>query len=84
MGGRALVWGALGSANTSSELRGDKEVYGELGDETHGQYINGWNVEEVSDYVVRNRELERRIWRETVNLLSRVEPSLEGMYLGDQ
>lgn len=52
MGGRALVWGALG--------RGHEGDY--LGDGTHRKYINGWQVEEVSDYVLRNRELEQRIW----------------------
>lgn len=71
VGGRALVWGALG--------RGHEGDY--LGDGTHRKYINGWQVEEVSDYVLRNRELEQRIWRETVEILGRVQPGLREMYL---
>ncbi|TFK96205.1 short-chain dehydrogenase [Pterulicium gracile] len=58
VGSRQLVCGAL-----SFE---DEEV--------HGQYIDTSATSEVADYVLENRDLEDRIWDETLEILIKAEP----------
>ncbi|KAI9465854.1 hypothetical protein BJY52DRAFT_1112976 [Lactarius psammicola] len=66
-GSRQLVWAAVGGAGREFELRGG--------------YVSKANLQEVSDYVLSDdgAVAQRRIWEESVEILSRVDPKFESI-----
>ncbi|KAH9177633.1 hypothetical protein EDB89DRAFT_2218277 [Lactarius sanguifluus] len=66
-GSRQLVWAAVGGAGREFELRGN--------------YVSKANLQEVSDYVLSDdgAVAQRRIWEESVEILSRVDPKFESI-----
>jgi len=66
-GSRQIVWAAVGGAGREFELR--------------GAYVNKADIDEVSDYVLSDdgAVAQRRIWEETVEILSRVDPKFESI-----
>jgi len=66
-GSRQLVWAAVGGAGREFELR--------------GAYVNKADIQEVSDYVLSDdgAVAQRRIWDESVEILSRVDPKFESI-----
>jgi len=66
-GSRQLVWAAVGGAGREFELR--------------GAYVSKADVQEVSDYVLSDDGVvaQRRIWEESAEILSQVEPKFEGI-----
>jgi len=66
-GSRQLVWAAVGGAGREFELR--------------GAYVNKADIEEVSDYVLSDdgAVAQKRIWEESVEILSRVNPKFESI-----
>jgi len=64
-GSRQLVWAAVGGAGREFELRGG--------------YVSMANLEEVSDYALSDEgaALQTRVWDESVEILSSVEPKFE-------
>ncbi|KAH9965253.1 hypothetical protein BC827DRAFT_1265279 [Russula dissimulans] len=61
-GSRQLLWAAIGGTGREFVLRGG--------------YVNKANLQEVSDYVLSDEGavVQTRIWEESVEILSRVEP----------
>ncbi|KAN0130093.1 hypothetical protein V8E53_012038, partial [Lactarius tabidus] len=66
-GSRQLVWAAVGGAGREFELRGG--------------YVSMADIKEVSDYVLSDdgAVAQRRIWEESVEILSRVDPKFESI-----
>jgi len=64
-GSRQLVWAAVGGAGREFELRGG--------------YVNKANLQEVSDYALSDEgaAVQTRLWDESVEILSGVEPKFE-------
>ncbi|KAI0281756.1 hypothetical protein BGY98DRAFT_1088331 [Russula aff. rugulosa BPL654] len=64
-GSRQLVWAAVGGAGRESELRGG--------------FVSNANLREVSDYVLsaEGAAVQTRLWDESVEILSGVEPKFE-------
>ncbi|KAH9965249.1 hypothetical protein BC827DRAFT_1265275 [Russula dissimulans] len=64
-GSRQLVWAAIGGGGREFELR--------------GSYVNKAGLEEVSDYALSDEGalMQTRIWEESIETLSRVEPKFE-------
>ncbi|KAI9451774.1 hypothetical protein F5148DRAFT_1238224 [Russula earlei] len=64
-GSRQLLWAAVGGAGRESELRGG--------------YVNKANLQDVSDYALSDEGVlvQRRIWDESVEVLSRFEPKFQ-------
>lgn len=66
-GSRQLVWAAIGGAGREFELRGG--------------YVSMAGIKEVSDYVLSDdgAVAQRRIWEESVEILSQVDPKFESI-----
>jgi NAD(P)-dependent dehydrogenase (short-subunit alcohol dehydrogenase family) len=64
-GSRQLVWAAVGGAGRESELRGG--------------FVSSADLQEVSDYVLSDEGavVQTRLWDESVEILSSIEPKFE-------
>ncbi|KAF8266228.1 hypothetical protein EI94DRAFT_1586455 [Lactarius quietus] len=66
-GSRQLVWAAVGGTGREFDLR--------------GAYVNKADIQDASDYVLSDdgAVAQRRIWEESIEILSRVDPKFESI-----
>ncbi|KIJ26440.1 hypothetical protein M422DRAFT_69867 [Sphaerobolus stellatus SS14] len=65
MGSRAIVWASVANPDGGAPL--------------HGHYVHCCRVEEESDYSLseEGRKVQERLWKETLDVLIKVDPRLE-------